>query len=68
MKRLNEETLRIIKQDTDLQLDLAKVMRNGQQAIISSVNYQRGKSIAKSHEAIKLLEKRLGKKYSELTE
>jgi|688.fasta_scaffold303553_4 hypothetical protein len=68
MKRLTESALSAIKQDANLQLDLARVMNNGQMAIISSVNYNRGRSIAKSYEGIKLLEERLGKSYEDLTE
>ena len=68
MKRLNENTLTAIKQDANLQMELAKVMNNGQMAIISSITYNRGRSIAKSYEGIKLLEERLGKTYEDLTE
>jgi len=68
MTRLNEETLKIIKEDANLQLDLAKCMNVGQMAIISSVNYNRGRSIAKNWHGMHFLINRLNKPFALLTE
>jgi predicted double-glycine peptidase len=68
MKRLTEITIKQIKENPELQMNLALAMGVGQVAIITSVTYNRGRSIAKSYEGIKLLEERLGKSYEDLTE
>jgi hypothetical protein len=68
MTRLNEETLRTIREDANLQLDLAKCMNVGQMAIISSVNYNRGRSIAKNWHGMHFLVEKLNKPFDLLVE